>query len=51
MKEQEQVWRILLVNPYGVRVRREGVFNLLDTYYAKTLDRAPDQLKRVWIEQ
>ncbi len=51
LKEQDQVWRILLVNPYGVRVRRANVFNLLDTYYAKSLHLAPDQLKRVWIEQ
>lgn len=49
-KEQEEVWRILLVNPYGVRVRRTGVFNLLDTYYAKSLQLATDQLKRVWVE-
>lgn len=49
LKEQDQVWRILLVNPYGVRVRRGNVFNLLDTYYAKSLHLAPDQLKRVWI--
>ena len=50
LKEQEQVWRILLVNPYGVSVRRASVLNLVDTYYAKTLHLAPDQLKRVWIE-
>lgn len=50
LKEQEHVWRILLVNPYGVRVRRENVFNLVDTYYAKTLHLAPDQLKHVWLE-
>ena len=50
LKDQEQVWRILLVNPYGVRVRRASVFNLVDTYYAKTLHLAPDQLKTVWSE-
>jgi len=33
-----------------VRVRRTGVFNLLDTYFAKTLQLAPDQLKGVWVE-
>jgi len=50
LKEQDEVWRILLVNPYGVRVRRANVFNLVDTYYAKSLQLAPDQLKRVWVE-
>ena len=48
LKEQEEIWRILLVNPYGVRVRRGSVFNLLDTYYAKSLQIAPDQLKTAW---
>jgi len=50
LKEQDEVGRILLVNPYGVRVRRANVFNLVDTYYAKSLQLAPDQLKRVWVE-
>lgn len=50
LKEEDEVWRILLVNPYGVRVRRGYVFNLLDTYLAKSLQFAPDQLKHVWVE-
>jgi len=49
-KEQEHVWRLLLVNPYSVRVRRAGVYNLLDTYYANTPQLAPAQLKTVWID-
>ena len=50
LKEQQQVWRVLLVNPYGMRVRRSNVFNLVDTYYAKSLRLAPDQLKTTWID-
>lgn len=49
VKEQDEVWRVLLVNPYGVRVRRANVFNLVDTYYAKTLHLTPDQLKTTWL--
>ncbi|MDE2967339.1 MAG: ABC transporter substrate-binding protein [Chloroflexota bacterium] len=50
LKEQDEVWRLLLINPYGVRVRRAHVFNLVDTYYAKSLQLAPDQLKHVRVE-
>ncbi|MCY3732780.1 MAG: ABC transporter substrate-binding protein, partial [Chloroflexi bacterium] len=51
LKEQDHIWRILLVNPYGVHIRRDHVLNLLGTYYAKTLHLAPDQLKRTRIGQ
>jgi len=50
LKEQDEVRRLLLVSPYGVRIRRSGVFSLLDTYHAKSSQLAPDQLKRLWIE-
>lgn len=50
LKEQDHVWRILLVNQYGVRIRRGNVFNLIDTYFAKSLHLAPDQLKHAWVE-
>ena len=50
LKEQDHLWRILLVNPYGVRVRRANVFNLLDAYCAKSVHLAPDQLKAAWLD-
>ena len=49
LKTLEEAWRILLVNPYHVRARAANVFNLLNTYYADSLELAPKQLERTWI--
>ena len=48
MREAEQVWRLPLVNPYGLSVRREYVFDKVDTYFGKELWQRPRQLERVW---
>ena len=48
MREAEQVWRLHLVNPYGLSVRREYVFDKVDTYFGKDLWQRPRQLERVW---
>ena len=48
MREAEQVWRLPLVNPYGLSVRREYVFDKVDTYFGKDLWQRPRQLERVW---
>ena len=49
LKTLEEAWRIFLVNPYHVRARAANVFNLLNTYYADSLELAPKQLERTWI--
>ena len=49
LKEAEQVWRLHLVNPYGLAVRREHVFNLVDTYFSKNVETLPKQLERTWL--
>ena len=48
-KESERMWRMFTVNPYGVQARRGDVFNLVRTYFAKSLQLAPAQLERTWI--
>ncbi len=48
-RESEQVWRVFTVNPYGIQARRENVFNLVQTYFAKSLHLAPMQLERAWM--
>ena len=48
-KESEAVWRLFLVNPYGLAVRREYVFNLGETYFSKEIETLPKQLERVWL--
>ncbi len=48
LREAEQVWRLPLVNPYGLSVRREYVFDKVDTYFGKDLWQRPRQLERVW---
>ena len=48
MREAEQVWRLPLVNAYGLSVRREYVFDKVDTYFGKELRQRPRQLERVW---
>ena len=47
-REAEEVWRLHLVNPYGLSVRREYVFDKVDTYFAKSIEQRPRQLERVW---
>ena len=47
-REAEEVWRLHLVNPYGLSVRREYVFDKVDTYFAKKIEQRPRQLERVW---
>ena len=49
LKTLEEAWRIFLVNPYHVRARAANVFNLLNTYYADSLELVPKQLERTWI--
>ena len=49
LKEAEEVWRLHLVNPYGLAVRREHVFNLVDTYFSKNVETLPKQLERTWL--
>ena len=49
LKEAEQVWRLHLVNPYGLAVRREHVFNLVDSYFSKNVETLPKQLERTWL--
>lgn len=48
MREAEMVWRLPLVNSYGLSVRREYVFDKVDTYFGKDLRQRPRQLERVW---
>ena len=47
-REAEEVWRLHLVNPYGLSVRREYVFDKVDTYFGKLIEQRPRQLERVW---
>ena len=47
-REAEEVWRLHLVNPYALSVRREYVFDKVDTYFAKSIEQRPRQLERVW---
>lgn len=47
-REAEEVWRLHLVNPYGLSVRREYVFDKVDTYFGKLIQQRPRQLERVW---
>lgn len=49
VKTLGEAWRIFLVNPYHVRARAANVFNLVNTYYADSLELAPKQLERTWI--
>ena len=51
LKTLEDTWRIFLVNPYHVRARSANVFNLLNAYYAESLELAPKQLERTWIAE
>ena len=48
-REAEQAWRLFLVNPYGLSVRREHVYNLSSTYFAKEVEGAPKQLESTWL--
>lgn len=47
-RDAEQVWRLHLVNPYGIRIRREHAFNVVDAYFAKYVETIPKQLERSW---
>lgn len=47
-RDAEQVWRLHLTNPYGIRIRREYAFNVVDTYFAKYVETIPKQLERSW---
>lgn len=47
-QDAEQVWRLHLTNPYGIRIRREHAFNVVDTYFAKYVETIPKQLERSW---
>lgn len=47
-RDAGQVWRLHLVNPYGIRIRREHVFNVVDAYFAKYVETIPKQLERSW---
>ena len=49
LKESDEAWRLHLVNPYGIRARREHAFNLVDAYFARSLDLLPKQLERAWL--
>ena len=49
LKALDDAWRIILVNPYHVRARTTNVSNLLNTYYADSLELAPKQLEQTWI--
>lgn len=51
LREADQAWRLFLVNPYGLSVRREYVFNLSSTYFAKEVEGAPKQLQSTWLFQ
>ncbi len=51
LRERDQVWRLFTVNPYGLRIQRGRIYNLVDTYFAKEVDFAPRQLERTWIMQ
>ncbi len=48
-REQEQVWRLHLVNPYGALVRRGYVFNYADAYFGHSLEMHPKRLERTWV--
>ena len=48
-REAEQAWRLFLVNPYGMSVRREYVYNLSSTYFAKEMEGVPKQLESTWL--
>ena len=47
-RESEQAWRLFLVNPYGVQMRKPSVHNLVCTYAAKGVPENPAHLERVW---
>lgn len=47
-RESEQAWRLFLVNPYGVQMRKPSVHNLVCTYAAKRAHEIPAHLERVW---
>lgn len=47
-RESEQAWRLFLVNPYGVQLRKPSVHNLVCTYAAKGVPENPAHLERVW---
>ncbi len=49
LKESTEAWRLHLVNPYAIRARRERAFNLVDAYFASSLDLLPKQLERAWL--
>ena len=49
LKESAEAWRLHLVNPYAIRARREHAFNLVDAYFASSLDLLPKQLERAWL--
>ena len=49
LKESDEAWRLHLVNPYAIRVRREHALNLVDAYFASSLDLLPKQLERAWL--
>ena len=51
LKTLEEAWSIFLVNPYHVHARSANVFNLLNTYYANSLELAPKQLERTWLKR
>ena len=50
-REQEQVWRLHLINPYGAMARRGYVYNYADTYFGHTLEMHPKRLERTWVSQ
>ena len=49
LKESDEAWRLHLVNPYAIRARREHAFNLVNAYFASSLDLLPKQLERAWL--
>ncbi len=49
LRESDEAWRLHLVNPYAIRARREHAFNLVDAFFASSLDLLPKQLERAWL--
>ena len=47
-READQAWRLHLVNPYGIVVRRGYVYNVVNTYFGKEVTALAKQFERSW---